>query len=85
MIICINNNNSDILLPQILAQDITRKESSAKETAVKIEAFRHSYRPIAHHSSVLYYCITDLPNVDPMYQYSLGWFIHLYIISIEGR
>ncbi|PNF19938.1 hypothetical protein B7P43_G11467 [Cryptotermes secundus] len=69
---------------KILAQDITRKESSAKETAVKIEAFRHSYRPIAHHSSVLYYCITDLPNVDPMYQYSLGWFIHLYIISIEG-
>jgi dynein heavy chain len=83
--ICINKNNSDIVLPQVLAQDITKKESSAKETALKIEAFYQSYRPIAHHSSVLYYCITDLQNVDPMYQYSLGWFIHLYIISIEGR
>lgn len=85
MTVCIKKNKSNILLLQVLAQDITRKESSAKETAVKIEAFRQSYRPIAHHSSVLYYCITDLQNVDPMYQYSLGWFIHLYIISIEGR
>jgi len=70
---------------QILAQDIKRKESSARETALKIETFQRSYRPIARHSSVLYYCLTDLPNIDPMYQYSLGWFIYLYIISIEGR
>jgi dynein heavy chain len=74
-----------MLLYQILAQDITRRELSAKETAVKIEAFRHSYRPIAHHSAILYCCVTDLPYVDPMYEYSLGWFIHLYIMSVEGR
>jgi len=69
----------------MLAQDITRRELSAKETAAKIEAFRHSYRPIAHHSSLLYHCITDLSNLNPLYQYSLGWFINLYIISIERR
>ncbi|KAK6642963.1 hypothetical protein RUM43_004465 [Polyplax serrata] len=66
-----------------LSKEILEKQEAAKETEQMIESFRMSYRPIAAHSAVLYYCITDLPNVDPMYQYSLGWFINLYIISIE--
>lgn len=69
---------------KLLSADILRKQESAKETEVKIETFRQSYRPIAKHSSALYYTITDLPNIDPMYQYSLAWFINLYILSIES-
>ncbi|OXU22263.1 hypothetical protein TSAR_003308 [Trichomalopsis sarcophagae] len=68
---------------KLLSTDIMRKQESAKETESKIEAFRQSYRPIAKHSSCLYYTVTDLPNIDPMYQYSLGWFINLYVLSIE--
>ncbi|PSN57350.1 Dynein heavy chain 7 [Blattella germanica] len=68
-----------------LAQDIMEKEATAQETASTIDSFRLSYRPVAQHSAILYYCLTDLPNVDPMYQYSLGWFINLYTMSIEGR
>uniref|UniRef100_A0A1B0CUL2 Dyneins heavy chain n=2 Tax=Lutzomyia longipalpis TaxID=7200 RepID=A0A1B0CUL2_LUTLO len=56
----------------------------SKKTEREIEAFRFSYRAVASHSSVLYYCITDLPNIDPMYQFSLGWYINLYIFSIEN-
>lgn len=66
-----------------LSIDIQRKQKAAVETEVKIEVFRQSYKPIAEHSSALYYTITDLPSIDPMYQYSLAWFINLYIISIE--
>jgi dynein heavy chain len=69
----------------MLAQDIARRELSAEESAAKIEAFRNSYRPIARHSSFLYRCLTDLSNLNAMYQYSLGWFVRLYIIAIEGR
>ncbi|XP_021930622.1 dynein heavy chain 12, axonemal isoform X3 [Zootermopsis nevadensis] len=69
---------------KLLALDITRKDSAAKEIALNIETFRHSYKPIACYSSILYYCITDLPNLNPMYQYSLDWFINLYITSVEG-
>ncbi|XP_075981520.1 dynein heavy chain at 62B [Anticarsia gemmatalis] len=69
---------------KILAIDIMKKQEASLETEIVIEKFRLGYRPIASHSAVLYYCVTELPNVDPMYQYSLTWFINLYIISIEN-
>ncbi|XP_026741703.1 dynein heavy chain 12, axonemal [Trichoplusia ni] len=69
---------------KLLAIDIMKKQEASVETEVIIEKFRHGYRPIASHSAVLYYCVTELPNVDPMYQYSLIWFINLYVISIEN-
>lgn len=68
---------------KILSTDIIKKQTSAKKTEIQIEKFRQNYKPIAKHSSALYYTITDLPNIDPMYQYSLLWFINLYINSIE--
>ncbi|KAK9744283.1 Dynein heavy chain, N-terminal region 2 [Popillia japonica] len=69
---------------KILAADIIAKQKIALETEKMIEGFRLDYKPIAEHSAILYYCISDLPNVDPMYQYSLAWFINLYISSIES-
>lgn len=68
---------------KILSIDILKKQAAAKKTEAQIEGFRQNYKPIAVHSSALYYTITDLPNIDPMYQYSLMWFINLYIHSIE--
>lgn len=68
---------------KVLSTDIQRKQEASKVTEARIEAFRLSYAPIAKHSSALYYTLTDLPNIDPMYQFSLTWFINLYIISIE--
>jgi hypothetical protein len=32
------------------------------------------YRPVAFRASLLYFAISDLASVDPMYQYSLPWF-----------
>ncbi|ALC44807.1 Dhc62B [Drosophila busckii] len=66
-----------------LSKDIQEKQEAAKETGAKIEAFRLNYKPVAVHSSILYYSITDLPNIDPMYQFSLNWYINLYMYSIE--
>ncbi|XP_014471742.1 PREDICTED: dynein heavy chain 12, axonemal [Dinoponera quadriceps] len=68
---------------KILSSDIEKKQVAAKKTAMQIDMFRQSYRPIAKYSAALYYTITDLPNIDPMYQYSLTWFINLYVGSIE--
>lgn len=68
---------------KILSMDILKKQSVSKETEHRIEGFRRGYLPIAKHSSALYYTLTDLPNVDPMYQFSLNWFINLYVVSIE--
>ncbi|XP_005185418.2 dynein axonemal heavy chain 12 [Musca domestica] len=68
---------------QTLSTDIAAKQEASVETTAKIEAFRLNYKPVAIHSSILYYSITDLPNIDPMYQFSLSWYINLYIYSIE--
>lgn len=57
----------------------------AEDTQKKIDSARMDYAPIARHSSILFFSITDLPNIDPMYQYSLTWFVNLYINSIQER
>jgi dynein heavy chain len=37
---------------------------------------------VAAHSAVLFFVIADMANIDPMYQYSLTWFVNLYVASI---
>lgn len=57
----------------------------AEITEIKIAESREGYRPIANHSATLFFTIADLANIDPMYQYSLAWFVNLYISSIQDR
>ncbi|XP_070789387.1 dynein axonemal heavy chain 7 [Pituophis catenifer annectens] len=67
-----------------LANEISEKQAIAEETEKKIDATRMGYRPIAIHSSILFFSIADLANIEPMYQYSLTWFINLFIMSIDN-
>ncbi|XP_061474275.1 dynein axonemal heavy chain 12 [Rhineura floridana] len=68
---------------KIMSNEITKKQQIAEKTEIKIAQSREGYRPIAKHSSVLFFSIADLANIDPMYQYSLSWFVNLYINSIH--
>lgn len=56
----------------------------AEETEKKIDLARLGYKPISVHSTILFFSIADLTNIDPMYQYSLTWFINLFILSIDN-
>uniref|UniRef100_A0A8B9CFF1 Dynein axonemal heavy chain 7 n=1 Tax=Anser brachyrhynchus TaxID=132585 RepID=A0A8B9CFF1_9AVES len=69
---------------KVLANEISEKQAVAEETEKKIDATRMGYRPIAIHSSILFFSIADLANIEPMYQYSLMWFINLFIMSIDN-
>jgi len=69
---------------QDLSQDIKDKQMIADETEKKLEEARKMYNPIAFHSSLLFFIIQKLSNVDVMYQYSLTWFIQLFLMSIEN-
>ncbi|KAM8934175.1 dynein axonemal heavy chain 7 [Pelodytes ibericus] len=66
-----------------LANEISEKQAVAEATEKKIDATRMGYRPISIHSSILFFSIADLANIEPMYQYSLTWFINLFIMSID--
>uniref|UniRef100_A0A3Q2Y6N0 Uncharacterized protein n=1 Tax=Hippocampus comes TaxID=109280 RepID=A0A3Q2Y6N0_HIPCM len=68
---------------KIMSNEITKKQKIAEETEIMIAESRECYRAIAKHSSVLFFTIADLTNIDPMYQYSLSWFVNLYINSIQ--
>ncbi|KAJ3313775.1 Dynein heavy chain 7, axonemal [Boothiomyces sp. JEL0838] len=68
---------------KVISVELFEKQKIAEETEKKIDETRESYRPIANHSSVLFFCIADLANIDPMYQYSLTWFIDLFNNSIN--
>ncbi|KAI8803834.1 dynein heavy chain and region D6 of dynein motor-domain-containing protein [Cladochytrium replicatum] len=69
---------------KVLAKSISEKQAIAEKTEQNIDEIRVGYKPIAVYSSVLFFCIADLANIEPMYQYSLTWFINLFIGSIEN-
>ena len=59
-------------------------QAIADVTEEKINTARLGYTPIATHSTILFFSIADLANIDPMYQYSLTWFINLFNMSIDN-
>ncbi|XP_078119357.1 dynein axonemal heavy chain 7 [Sander vitreus] len=69
---------------KVLANEISEKQAVAEVTEKKIDETRMGYKPIAVHSAILFFSIADLANIEPMYQYSLTWFINLFIGSIDN-
>ncbi|MEW5311650.1 MAG: hypothetical protein WDW38_003346 [Sanguina aurantia] len=67
---------------KILSDEISEKQKVADETEAKIDDARAGYTPVAHHASLLYFCVTDLAAIDPMYQTSLRWFVDLFLKAI---
>lgn len=65
-----------------LSEEISEKQKIASVTEMHIDSTRMGYKPVAVHSAVVFFCISDLANIEPMYQYSLVWFINLYVQSI---
>ncbi|KAG8266246.1 Dynein heavy chain 1, axonemal [Homalodisca vitripennis] len=51
-------------------------------TQLDIDKTRALYIPVANRGQILFFCLSDLASVDPMYQYSLEWFINIFIGSM---
>ena len=69
---------------KVLSTEIAEKQVIADKTSAEIDETRAGYTPVAIHASILFFCIADLANIEPMYQYSLEWFNMLYVMSIEN-
>nr|XP_019607160.1 PREDICTED: dynein heavy chain 3, axonemal [Rhinolophus sinicus] len=65
-----------------LSEDILEKQEIASVTEMQIDATRLGYKPVAVHSATIFFCISDLAHIEPMYQYSLAWFLNLYVLSL---
>ncbi|KAF0712454.1 hypothetical protein AaE_012016, partial [Aphanomyces astaci] len=66
-----------------VADQIKSEQVIAEATELEIDTVRQGYRPVAYASQVLFFCIDQLANIEPVYQYSLSWFINLFILSIQ--
>ncbi|KAK5646414.1 hypothetical protein RI129_004878 [Pyrocoelia pectoralis] len=69
---------------KVLSNDIAAKQAVAEVTEKNIDLARLAYTPIAVHSAILFFTTADLANIDPMYQYSLVWFMNLFRTCIEN-
>ncbi|KAM8930485.1 dynein axonemal heavy chain 1 isoform 1-T1 [Pelodytes ibericus] len=69
---------------KVKAGEIKTKVLVAEQTERDIDITRHQYVPVAVRTQILFFCVSDLSNVDPMYQYSLEWFLGIFSASIAN-
>ncbi|XP_010014835.1 PREDICTED: dynein heavy chain 1, axonemal, partial [Nestor notabilis] len=69
---------------KVKAGEIQAKVKVAEQTEKDINITRLQYVPVAVRSQILYFCLSDLSSVDPMYQYSLEWFLNIFLTGISN-
>lgn len=67
---------------KVVSDDINKKQAVAEKVEIEIDEARNGYKPVATRTSGLFFCIADLANVDPMYQYSLDFYKGLFDVAI---
>lgn len=56
-----------------------------EKTEESITAQRETYRPLASRGAVLFFVVTTLSEIDPMYQFSLRYFTQVFCSVIEVK
>ena len=67
-----------------LQEEIAVKQEETDKKNEETDKTRNEYNPVAEVNSGLFFCISDLANIDPMYQYSLVFFFQLFKLGVEG-
>ncbi|XP_075374925.1 dynein axonemal heavy chain 17-like isoform X4 [Mycteria americana] len=65
------------------AMEIEEKVKEAKVTEVEINVARENYRPAAERASLLYFILSDLNKINPIYQFSLKAFNVVFEKAIQ--
>jgi dynein heavy chain len=68
---------------KVKGDEIEVAVKAAEKTQKLIDDVREGYQPVAYRVATLFFCIADLALVDPMYQYSLEWYIGLFLLAIK--
>ena len=66
-----------------VSTEIAEQKVISDEAEKTIDATREDFRVCAFRASILYFAITDLDKIDPMYQYSLQWFQRLFSAGVK--
>lgn len=69
---------------KIVSAEINKAMAENEIAQVEIQEARSQYNGVAERGSILYFVIADLAGIDPMYQYSLTYFMRLNNNIIEA-
>lgn len=67
------------------ARDLTQQLAEVEQTTRKLNALRSAYLPLASRAVLLFFVISDLHRLDPMYHFSLSSFTHLFEKAITDE
>ncbi|XP_063229306.1 dynein axonemal heavy chain 10 [Bacillus rossius redtenbacheri] len=65
------------------AGEVMQKLEQAAKTAADIDKLREGYRPAAKRGAILFFVLSDLATVSPMYQYSLSAYLGVFTFSLD--
>jgi len=68
---------------KVTGNQIMEQVKVAEKVNQQINQTRQRYQPVARRASMLFFCIADLANVDPMYQYSLEWYVQMFLLAVD--
>jgi len=66
------------------SQEAENKLNELKRDQEKFNTIRKLYQSVAKRVSHLYFVVADLANIEPVYQYSLDWYIGIYLEAIKS-
>ena len=72
------------MVPAMCVCVLQAKVAIAEQTEKDIDETRCLYIPVAVNTQILFFCVADLASIDPMYQYSLEWFITIFLGGISN-
>ena len=67
---------------QKTSEDIKNKMQDIQLVEARFEKVQATFMPVASPASALFFCIDQLSNIDPMYQYSLQFYLDLFQKSL---
>ena len=84
----VSNAGSDILDDDVAIDTLTRAQktsadiaqqmAASQKTEEQISQFKEKFAIVAQRAALLYFCVSDFSVIDPMYQFSLKWFVQLF-------
>lgn len=66
-----------------MSEEIQTKQITAVAVKTEIDLERQEYFVAARHASVLYRCIQRLAHINYMYQFSLDWFVRMFVDNVR--
>ncbi|TNJ26760.1 Dynein heavy chain [Giardia muris] len=67
-----------------VAADIEVKERQAVTTRAEIARYYAFYRPLSVRCALIYFIVSDMSLVEPMYLFALGYYIRLFVMAVQA-